>query len=92
MKSLGLTIVPSGAPRRPEGRRPAQTPVSHGSKKWSAQHGIGWICPSCKYYNFGFRTVCFGCKVAARPGGVVPPQGSMGRKPVPPQSGMGRKP
>eukprot|EP00971_Amphidinium_carterae_P072029 1424568-Amphidinium_carterae.1 len=47
MKSLGLTIVPSGAQRRPEGRRPAQTPVSHGSKKWSAQHGIGWICPSC---------------------------------------------
>eukprot|EP00971_Amphidinium_carterae_P116375 2305149-Amphidinium_carterae.1 len=54
MKSLGLTIVPSVAPRRPEGRRPAQTPVSPGSKKWSAQQGIGWHCPSCKYYNFGF--------------------------------------
>eukprot|EP00971_Amphidinium_carterae_P218138 4330261-Amphidinium_carterae.1 len=26
MKSLGLTLVPSGAQRRPEGRRPAQTP------------------------------------------------------------------
>eukprot|EP00971_Amphidinium_carterae_P011524 226916-Amphidinium_carterae.1 len=54
MKSLGLTIVPSVAQRRPEGRRPAQTPVSLGSKKWSAQQGIGWHCPSCKYYNFGF--------------------------------------
>eukprot|EP00971_Amphidinium_carterae_P052447 1032466-Amphidinium_carterae.1 len=75
MTSLGLTVVPSGAQRRPGGRRPAQTPVSHGSKKWSAQLGIGWNCPSCKYYNFGFRTQCFGCKVVARPGGVVPPQG-----------------
>eukprot|EP00971_Amphidinium_carterae_P067799 1342590-Amphidinium_carterae.1 len=81
MKSLGLTIVPSGAPRRPEGRRPAQTPVSHGSKKWSAQLGFGWICPSCKYYNFGFRTQCFKCKVAQRPADAVPPQGRMGRQP-----------
>eukprot|EP00971_Amphidinium_carterae_P159781 3167932-Amphidinium_carterae.1 len=43
MTSLGFTVVPSGAQRRPEGRRPAQTPVSPGSKKWSAQLGFGWI-------------------------------------------------
>eukprot|EP00971_Amphidinium_carterae_P163528 3242517-Amphidinium_carterae.1 len=60
MKSLGIQI-PSGA-RKPGGSRAAQTPVTPGSKKWSAQQGVGWHCPSCKCYNFGFRALCFGCK------------------------------
>eukprot|EP00971_Amphidinium_carterae_P085718 1696144-Amphidinium_carterae.1 len=68
--------------RKPGGSRPAQTPVTPGSKKWSAQQGVGWHCPSCKCYNFGFRALCFGCKVVARPGGFVP-QGGASRKPVP---------
>eukprot|EP00971_Amphidinium_carterae_P029721 584891-Amphidinium_carterae.1 len=79
MKRLGIQM-PSGSVRRSEGPRPAQMPVTPGSKKWSAQQGVGWHCPSCKYYNFGFRTQCFGCKVVARPGGIAP-QGGTNRKP-----------
>eukprot|EP00971_Amphidinium_carterae_P178683 3544579-Amphidinium_carterae.1 len=81
MQKLGIQM-PSGLARRPGGLCPAQMPVTPGSKKWSAQQGVGWHCPSCKIYNFGHRALCFGCKVVARPGGLVP-QGGTGRKPVP---------
>eukprot|EP00971_Amphidinium_carterae_P141505 2803914-Amphidinium_carterae.1 len=43
-KALGI-VLPQRKPRSPGGGRPAQTPASVGSKKWSAQHGIGWHCP-----------------------------------------------
>eukprot|EP00971_Amphidinium_carterae_P051534 1014539-Amphidinium_carterae.1 len=79
-KALGL-VMPKGT-RPPGGGRQSHTPATVGSKKWSAQNGVGWHCPSCKTYNFGFRSLCYGCKVVARPGGVVP-QGGTGRKPVP---------
>eukprot|EP00971_Amphidinium_carterae_P318240 6325727-Amphidinium_carterae.1 len=79
-KAMGI-VLPNGA-RKPGGGRNPQTPATVGSKRWSAQHGVGWHCPSCKCYNFGFRTICFGCKVVQRPAGLVPPQGT-GRKPIP---------
>eukprot|EP00971_Amphidinium_carterae_P084185 1666459-Amphidinium_carterae.1 len=63
-------------------RRPPIPDSCYGGKKWSAQNGVGWHCPSCKTYNFGFRALCYGCKVVARPGGLVPPAGN-GKKPVP---------
>eukprot|EP00971_Amphidinium_carterae_P003604 71410-Amphidinium_carterae.1 len=77
-QALGL-VIPKGK-RQPGGGRNPQTPASVGSKKWSAQNGIGWHCPSCKTYNFGFRALCYGCKVVARPGGLVPHTGT-GKKP-----------
>eukprot|EP00971_Amphidinium_carterae_P213366 4234388-Amphidinium_carterae.1 len=79
-KAMGI-VLPQGR-RPPGGGRPSQTPASVGSKKWSAQNGIGWHCPTCKTYNFGFRALCYGCKVVTRPGGLVP-QGGTSRKPVP---------
>eukprot|EP00971_Amphidinium_carterae_P022279 439397-Amphidinium_carterae.1 len=33
----------------------------------SAQQRAGWNCPNCTYFNFGFRTTCFGCKTGQRP-------------------------
>eukprot|EP00971_Amphidinium_carterae_P068940 1365008-Amphidinium_carterae.1 len=77
---MGL-VFPQGR-RPPGGGRQSHTPATVGSKKWSAQNGIGWHCPSCKTYNFGFRTLCYGCKVVARPGGLVP-QGGANKKPIP---------
>eukprot|EP00971_Amphidinium_carterae_P071809 1420194-Amphidinium_carterae.1 len=59
-------VFPTG-PRKPGGGRNPQTPATVGSKRWSAQQGVGWHCPSCKCYNFGFRATCFGCKVVPRP-------------------------
>eukprot|EP00971_Amphidinium_carterae_P279027 5539015-Amphidinium_carterae.1 len=79
-QALGL-VMPKGK-RQPGGGRSPQTAASVGSKKWSAQNGIGWHCPSCKTYNFGFRELCYGCKVVARPAGLAPPTGK-GMKPVP---------
>eukprot|EP00971_Amphidinium_carterae_P253297 5028837-Amphidinium_carterae.5 len=51
------------------GHKPEQHAVTPGSKRWSAQQRAGWNCPKCTYYNFGFRTTCFGCKVGQRPAG-----------------------
>eukprot|EP00971_Amphidinium_carterae_P190155 3774433-Amphidinium_carterae.1 len=59
-KAMGI-VLPKGM-RKPGGGRNPQTPATVGSKRWSAQLGVGWHCPSCKCYNFGFRTTCFGCK------------------------------
>eukprot|EP00971_Amphidinium_carterae_P289369 5745314-Amphidinium_carterae.1 len=50
--------VPLGR-RGPGGSQPQQTPITPGSKRWSAQQRAGWNCPKCTYYNFGFRTTCF---------------------------------
>eukprot|EP00971_Amphidinium_carterae_P010580 209047-Amphidinium_carterae.1 len=51
----------------PAGRRGStalgQQPVQKGSKKSSAQTRTGWNWLHCKYYNFGFRSACFLCKI-----------------------------
>eukprot|EP00971_Amphidinium_carterae_P058421 1155769-Amphidinium_carterae.1 len=65
MKALGIQL-PMG---RPGGPRPNQQAVTPGSKRWSAQQRAGWNCPKCAYFNFGFRTTCFGCKAGQRPAG-----------------------
>eukprot|EP00971_Amphidinium_carterae_P249531 4952978-Amphidinium_carterae.1 len=57
LQALGLQL-PFG---RRGGPQPTQQPVQPGSKKWSGQTRAGWTCPKCSYYNFGFRTTCFGC-------------------------------
>eukprot|EP00971_Amphidinium_carterae_P220062 4368543-Amphidinium_carterae.1 len=83
MKASGLQM-PSGL-RKPIGSRTSQTPVTPGSKRWSAQQRAGWNWPKSTCYDFGFRTVCFGCKICTRPAGLVPQdnKGGTGRKPVP---------
>eukprot|EP00971_Amphidinium_carterae_P255934 5081647-Amphidinium_carterae.1 len=81
MKALGIRLPLCR--HGPGGSQPQQTPpVTPGLKRWSAQQRAGWNCPTCTYYNFGFRTTCFGCKAGQRPAGQQPPAGT-GRKPVP---------
>eukprot|EP00971_Amphidinium_carterae_P050155 988493-Amphidinium_carterae.1 len=53
MKALGIRL-PLGR-RGPRGSQPQQTPVTPGSKRWSAQQRAGCNCPKCTYYNFAIQ-------------------------------------
>eukprot|EP00971_Amphidinium_carterae_P005974 117770-Amphidinium_carterae.1 len=82
-KALQLLGIKLPFGQRGGSAKPKQQPVQPGSKKWSAQTRSGWTCSGCQYYNFGFRTTCFGCKVGQRNADQTKPEQAAGRKPLP---------
>lgn len=61
IQSLTAMGAPVGRWGKRGGRPPPQAP-KEGSKQWAAATRTGWSCPSCSFYNFGYRKVCFACK------------------------------
>eukprot|EP00971_Amphidinium_carterae_P205871 4085604-Amphidinium_carterae.1 len=80
LKALG---VGPGTSNRRGGERRYQQSAQIGSKKWFAQTRTSWNCPHCKYFNFGFRTSCFLCKVGQELPAQTKKGPAPGQKPLP---------